>query len=1308
LQNHKAANPEEQLLMKKNRSSFGSTAAFATVAKDESTKGSINGGENKDEDKLPLQVPFLSLFKYADALDICLMVSGVILAGVSGAAYPYFNVLFGTMLDKLNTGKMSLEEVVNNLCISFVVLAAIMFFASFGYAACWTFAGDRQAYKIRTKYLDAVLRQDIPWFDVNKPSELPTAITDATLKLQDGLGRKIGDVLQFTAQFLGGFIIAFLWCWKLTLVLLSVFPICMISMFCLVKTAASATQEGDEQYRKAGAVAWEVLSSIRTVASLTGERKEVDRYKAFLVQAEKIGIKKGISLGLGNGLVFGCVFMTYALGFWYGAQLVAHDVERQCTSHCVTGGKVMTTFFSVIMGAMALGQSSPGISALGKARAAAVKVFETIARVPAIDSSSEAGESLEHVKGTLEAHNLTFAYPTRPNNIVYRGFSLKIEAGETMALVGGSGEGKSTLMGLVLRFYDAQEGQITLDGKPLNTLNLKWYRSQIGYVGQEPVLFAGSISDNIKYGKPDATPEEIERAAKSANAHSFIMKFPQGYETNTGEAGAKLSGGQKQRIAIARAVVKNPKILLLDEATSALDNESERVVQKALDELQETSSFTTLVIAHRLTTIKNVDRIAVVCGGKIAELGTHSELVALSGVYAQLVNGGGAVDEQAPSSSPPIDDIVNRPSFVETKEELERIEDRLYSLSLPAAGAVELVRASFSVVDQLEHEAAIARTSPNDVESGSQGRKKVGMGQILTYSAQEWPFLLMGAMGACCVGASFPIWGTLLARVQNMYYQADADSIRNSAKTWCMAFAVLGAGIFFANIAQWWGLSTVGERLTRRLRGLAFASMVRHNIGWFDSDENMTGNLIDRLSTDASKVHKVAGDQIGKMCTNMFSLVVGLAIAFSASWQMALAVLGVFPLFVAAMAINMRLMVGESGNGDNMGEGGAAGSTLTSAVTGIRTVSSFNMQSAVSVMYRQGLLSLQKARNKATLMSSSVFGFSQAMMFLMYAFLFWLGAKLIAKGKIDFLQLMTALLTIILASIGLGQTTADSGDQSEAAAATDRIFTLLHEADNLALDALSTEGNRLDSLKGSIKFSSIKFAYPTRPDQLVYSGEFNLEIEYGKTVALVGPSGGGKSTVMGLLLRFYEPLSGSILLDGHPISSFNIAWLRQQIGYVGQEPVLFSGTIRSNITYGKADATNDEVIAAAQAANAHEFITSFQLQYDTDVGEKSILLSGGQKQRIAIARAVIRNPKILLLDEATSALDNESERVVQKALDDLQLQQKRTTLVIAHRLSTIRNADAIAVISQGKVAELGTHEELLKIKDGVYVGLQNA
>ena len=349
------------------------------------------------------------------------------------------------------------------------------------------------------------------------------------------------------------------------------------------------------------------------------------------------------------------MWCAYALGLWFGSKLIADmmDDREECqyrtkgpnddtvempAHDCIQGGDVMICFFSILFGGLNLGQAFPAFNSMTQARIEMAKLLMIIDRKSTIDSSDkEKGRKIESFKGDIELHNVSFAYSTRKDHPVYNNLSLKIDAGTTVALVGPSGCGKSTMVSLIERFYDVDAGSLKLDDVDVRDLNVSWLRSQIGYVGQEPVLFSGSIRDNIAYGYPDASDESIEKAARQANCHTFISAFPDGYDTDVGERGIQLSGGQKQRIAIARAIVRNPHILILDEATSALDTTSERIVQEALDKLLEERKRTTIIIAHRLSTIRNADQICVLSDGALVEKGTHNELSQLNGHYGELL-----------------------------------------------------------------------------------------------------------------------------------------------------------------------------------------------------------------------------------------------------------------------------------------------------------------------------------------------------------------------------------------------------------------------------------------------------------------------------------------------------------------------------------------------------------------------------------------------------------------------------------------------------------------------------------------------
>jgi ATP-binding cassette, subfamily B (MDR/TAP), member 1 len=557
----------------------------------------------------------------------------VFLATVSavftGATMPVFAILFGNLFQNLATG---VQSAVNNAAIGFVLLGVVAFVFMLVQTSQFGIVSEELSAHIRKMLFNALMEKDVEFCDVHSSGTLVSRLTTEQTILQNGVGEKVGMFLQQSSQSLIGVAIAFYYSWKLTLVLLAATPLLALGMALMTMFIQRSSRGSSDDFAAANSIATEVLGGFRTMVSFSREEYSKRLYADSLVAATKQGRYRAWLQGVGMGSTFFFLFFVYGLGLWYGSKLV-FDGE-------LDPGDLLTAFFGVVFAAMAVGQGGAQIADIAKARVAAGTVWEMLESPCKIDKNLAAGVVSADAKTSagqvgLHFEDVHFAYPTRDQLEVISGVTLEAKPGEIVAIVGASGGGKSTLLQLLLRFYDPSAGRILVDGVDLRDYNLHALREQMGLVSQEPILFSLSIAENIRYGRLSAGHDEIVEAAKLANAHDFIVEQPDGYNTLVGEKGTQLSGGQKQRVALARAILKDPRYLLLDEATSALDAESESLVQAALNRLMKTR--TTIVIAHRLSTIMDADKICVMVGGKIVEQGKHDDLLARGGAYHELI-----------------------------------------------------------------------------------------------------------------------------------------------------------------------------------------------------------------------------------------------------------------------------------------------------------------------------------------------------------------------------------------------------------------------------------------------------------------------------------------------------------------------------------------------------------------------------------------------------------------------------------------------------------------------------------------------
>ncbi|GMS92925.1 hypothetical protein PENTCL1PPCAC_15100, partial [Pristionchus entomophagus] len=1238
----------------------------------------------KDEKKKEQlkKVSIIQLFRYAHKLDVFLLIIGAALAIVVGMGLPMVSIIMGTVTqnfvnatvtlqnangdDEIQAAYDNFSSAVIQGCIEYAILGFCVLAASSIEISCYLTACERMTDRLRRAFVKAALRQDVAWFDQSHSGTLASKLFDNLERVREGTGDKVALLIQYTAQFLGGFVVAFSYDWKLTLIMMSLSPFMIICGALIAKLMANATSEEARKYAVAGGIAEEVLSSIKTVHAFNAQHHEVARYEKALEAGKADGIKKSLVLGAGLACTFLIIFASYCLAFWVGTDYVAWGWMEP--------GTVMTVFFAVMMGSMALAAGGPQFAVLGAAQGAASTLHEIIDRVPEIDAYSKEGIVPSDTKGHVRFENVHFAYPNRPDIEILKGISLECTPGQTVAFVGTSGCGKSTSLSLMLRYYDPTHGKILLDGTSLRDLNIEYLRKTIGVVSQEPTLFDTTIEENIRFGNPDVTKQEMDDALKKANAYDFVKALPEGVKTLVGTRGTQLSGGQKQRIAIARALVRNPKILLLDEATSALDAHSERVVQQALENASR--GRTTFIVAHRLSTIRNADCILVFKDGVVVEKGRHEELIRAAGNYHALVSAQVFTD---------IDDNIE--SGHEEKE--RQMTDRRHSnvpvsLKSPREDAIVAVEEKEKDVDRLKRELE------------EEGVPRVSLFGILKYAKPEWGFILIAFIASAVQGVVFPIFSLFFTDIINVFslLDSDVDKMQSEGHTYALLFLGLGILNAITTMTSSFFFGLTAERLTMRLRLAVFRNILSMQISYTDEPKHAPGKLCTRLATDAPMVKSALDFRLGQVCGSVVSICSGIVIAFYFGWQMALLMVGIFPLAAVGQAIRARYVRNRATQDNANLE--TAGKIATEAMENVRTVHALTLEPNVVQRFNSLLDGPLKTSTRKAWMQGLSYGFSSSIFYFLYAAAFRFGVWLIVSGyTASPMDVLKVLYAISFTAGSAGMAAAYFPEYMKATFAAGLIFRMIGQ--ETEVDGMSDEGGVKGNLRGDITLKAVHFEYEQRKGIKVLNG-LDLRVEPGQTVALVGPSGCGKSTVVSLLERFYEPTGGNLIVDGLSLDQRNLRNVRSQISIVNQEPVLLDMSIRENIAYG-VNKNEEEIMHAARMANAHNFITAMPEGYDTRVGEKGIQLSGGQKQRIAIARALVRNPRILLLDEATSALDMESEKIVQDALDAAST--GRTCIVIAHRLTTIVGADKIVVVNDGRIVEQGTHSELLERK-GVY------
>ena len=751
-----------------------------------------------------------------------------------------------------------------------------------------------------------------------------------------------------------------------------------------------------------------------------------------------------------------------------------------------------------------------------------------------------------------------------------------------------------------------------------------------------------------------------------------------------------------------------------------MDTQSERLVQSALD--KASASRTTIVVAHRLSTIVNADLIVVLDHGDIIEHGKHNELLKMNGVYADLVRKQ-IIDTDENETS-----AMHKPKDIGTEAllQLEQLDIQNQAHILEKQEALEIINTHHSNFNEEkptiyhdQHTVAFSKASSATINAydiklqkrkdGKKLMKKqdAPVKRVLQQMRPEWKLIALGIFGAAIAGSVFPIYSFVFSKVIatiSLPGEEINPGPMQGANFYAFLFLILGIAAFIGFGTQTLSFEIAGELYTKRLRGNIFKAYMRQEIGFFDREENNAGALTAKLAVDARNVNEMVTKVWGDVTQLIVAICVGLIIAFIYSWALTLIILCMAPFIMAATAYESKI---HRGFEDKTKKANAeSGEVAGEAIREIRTVAALNKQSHFEERYFHATEHPHKLAERKAYLSSIGYALNRGISLYTSAVSFYAGMRLIINGTITFQQMFTTMTVVMTTAESAGRSSVFASTFAKAKYSAIASFEVMDRKPEIDPELEGIEP-LVGSLNGDIDFKDIEFAYPARPDTKVFKGEFNLRGKSGTTIALVGPSGCGKSTTIGMLQRWYDPIAGIVSLDSNNVKSYSVNNLRSHMALVAQEPILFDMSIVDNIRFGVDDGkaiTQEDVENACKASNIHNFIASLPEGYATRVGDKGSQLSGGQKQRIAIARALIRKPKVLLLDEATSALDSDSEKLVQEALDNILEEGGRTTITIAHRLSTIQNANLICVVKDGRIIEQGTHWELLAL-NGAYAEL---
>jgi ATP-binding cassette subfamily B protein len=1103
------------------------------------------------------------------------------------------------------------------------------------------FLSQRVAYDLRNQLYNHLQRLSYAFHDRSQTGQL---MSRATADL-DAVRMFVGFALIRGAYYIvlmaAIAVLLFSLNWKLALLALSVLPFISSRTIVINRQLRALWAKIQQGLGVLETIVQENLAGLRVVRAFGREEFESHKFRRQAEVIYGLEIEANDRLAANSPVMSTALLLSIAGILWYGG--------RQIVAGTLTTGELVQFLLYLGMFSMPVRIIGWLVTLSSRAIASGRRIFEIIDQVSPVSEKFDAID-VAAVKGLVKFEKVSFGYDSRGK--ILKDISLEAKPGQRIALVGISGSGKSSIANLIPRFYDVTSGRVTIDGIDIRDMTLASLRRHVGIVHQDTFLFSATIRENISYGRPDASLDEIMAAAKSAHLHDFIMALPETYDTWVGERGITLSGGQKQRLAIARTLLLNPRILIMDDSTSSVDTETEVQIQRALAELP--AGRTTFIIAHRLRSVQTADLILVLMDGRVVERGSHEELLAQGGVYRQLYEAQFKHQEVAAESAIPLPDmpLAASPRSAKDGHELPAPRGKRLSGALPDS---------------------------DEVIFGKPYDSRV-ISRIARYFAPYKAALSL------TIASTLLYTLTILANPYLVSIAEDRYIISGNLRGLDL-IVLLFIGNAFLNGLSYYGQikaeARLGQAILLKLRKQLFDHLQRLSVRFFDHNE--AGRIMSRMHNDVGELGDFLDSGAFWVAGEVVTLTIILFTLFAMDFELALLTLIVIPVLFLFLIfwqgkarqnfIKVRRTLA------------VVNGALQENISGIRVIQSLSREELNSQQFEKVNRANFEASIQSARISAGMMPAVELLVALATTLIILFGGRRVASGTLLVGTLIAFLLYIQTFFEPIRTMTMEYAQLQRAMASGARVFELLDAQPEIADPP---ESPIVTNLKGDIRFEGVSFGYQAGLEVL---HNLDLHISPGQTVALVGPTGAGKSTLVSLIARFYDVTQGRILVDGYDLRHINQTSYRRQLGVVLQDPFLFSAPIRDNIRYGNPEANEDEIVAAAKSVGAHDFILRLEKGYDTELQERGQNLSMGQRQLISLTRALLADPVILLLDEATANIDSYSEQVLQEGLRELM--KGRTTVVIAHRLSTIRDSNFIVLLDQGRIIEKGRHEELL-------------